>query len=193
MHRHDPYSPKYFANYTCADLGRKIKGTTSKINSQFSDLQSLPYHLHSVIIHRGMVSSGHYWIYTYDFERKVWRKYNDGYVTEVKDTKEIFETEDSTRPATSSFLVYVKDGLEKELTDAVCRNIVPEAAGSGNIIQLDGAGGDAPMLNGGGDSPMEKLARWSTDLGAAGDGEKKGAGKGLARKAQIPGHSGVTW
>ena len=54
----------------------------------------------------------------------MWRKYNDGYVTEVKDTTEIFERDSETRPATPYFLVYIKDELKDRLVDPVCRDIV---------------------------------------------------------------------
>ena len=54
----------------------------------------------------------------------MWRKYNDGYVTEVTDTSEIFVQEPGDRPATPYFLVYVKDELKEVLVDAVCREPV---------------------------------------------------------------------
>lgn len=83
-----------------------------------------PYRLQSVFIHRGFHNSGHYWIYIYDFTKQLWRKYNDGYVTEIKDTKEIFEQEPGDRPATPYFLVYVKDESKEGLVDSVCRNVI---------------------------------------------------------------------
>lgn len=98
----------------------------TSINSQFTDLRELPYRLHSVFIHRGYVSSGHYWIYIYDFAKATWRKYNDGYVTEVKDTREIFDRDPADRPATPYFLVYVKDELKHMLVNSVCRDIVEQ-------------------------------------------------------------------
>ena len=106
------------------ELEETIKTLTENVHSQFADLRNFPYRLHSVFIHRGMVSSGHYWIYIYDFSKEIWRKYNDGYVTEVKDDKEIYDAEESARPATPYFLVYVKDNLKSDLVDAVCREII---------------------------------------------------------------------
>ena len=101
-----------------------IRDLKSHIVSQFNDLQKIPYRLQSVFIHRGFHNSGHYWIYIYDFTKQLWRKYNDGYVTEIKDTKEIFEQEPGDRPATPYFLVYVKDESKEDLVDSVCRDIV---------------------------------------------------------------------
>jgi hypothetical protein len=53
----------------------------------------------------------------------MWRNYNDGYVTEVKDTREIFDRDCETRPSTPYFLVYIKDELTDMLVDSVCRDI----------------------------------------------------------------------
>ena len=107
-----------------------MKTLSTQIHSQFNDLRTIPYRLHSVFIHRGFVSSGHYWIYIYDFSKKIWRKYNDGYVTEVKDVKEIFERDPETRPSTPYFLVYIKDNLKDVLVDPVCRDIPEPMKGS---------------------------------------------------------------
>lgn len=107
-------------------INHQIRSLTSNINSQFVDFRNLPYRLHSVFIHRGMVNSGHYWIYIHDFERNIWRKYNDAYVTEVKDVKEIYEAEPGNRPATPYFLVYIKEDLINLLVDAVCRDLADD-------------------------------------------------------------------
>lgn len=105
-------------------LESHIRDLKSKIASQFNDLQKIPYRLQSVFIHRGYHNSGHYWIYIYDFTKQLWRKYNDGYVTEIKDTKEIFEQENGDRPATPYFLVYVKDESKGVLVNSICRVVV---------------------------------------------------------------------
>lgn len=49
----------------------------------FDEYTEYEYCLHSVFIHRGEASHGHYWIYIYDFQLSKWRKYNDEEVTEV--------------------------------------------------------------------------------------------------------------
>ena len=52
----------------------------------------------------------------------MWRKYNDGYVTEVINTNEIFTQEQGDRPATPYFLVYIKEDAKETLVDSVCRD-----------------------------------------------------------------------
>lgn len=108
--------------YDPADIETEIKDLTANISSQFTDLRNLPYRLQSVFIHRGSVSFGHYWIYIYDFAKSIWRKYNDSYVTQVRDREEILEQE-AYNPATPYFLIYVKDEAKDELVDPVCRHL----------------------------------------------------------------------
>ena len=103
-----------------------------KISSQYTDLRSHPYSLHSIFVHRGTSSFGHYWIYIYDFEREIWRKYNDSSVTEVQDTNEIFKDLERQQPGgasppTSVYLVYVKEDERANLVGSVLRDpITPE-------------------------------------------------------------------
>ena len=105
-------------------LESQIKDLRTNISSQFNDLRSIPYRLASVFIHVGSHNTGHYWIYIYDFAAKIWRKYNDEKITEVRDTKEIFEAPGTTRPPTPYYLVYVKDESRVQLVDPVCRDVI---------------------------------------------------------------------
>lgn len=88
------------------------------------------YRLQAVFFHRGTTSSGHYWVYIFDFKKEIWRKYNDGTVTDVTDTNEIFarpaESEYNTHwgPANPYFVVYVQEGLKDKLVESVRREMV---------------------------------------------------------------------
>lgn len=132
---------EHFAKEARAELESlesKIRDLNSNIASQFNDLRKIPYRLQSVFIHRGFHNSGHYWIYIYDFPKKMWRKYNDGYVTEIKDTTEIFDQELGDRPATPYFVVYVKDEVKATLVDCVCRDpIQPPPQEKQDIVMHD--------------------------------------------------------
>jgi ubiquitin carboxyl-terminal hydrolase 25/28 len=92
-------------NSEVAEIDNKIKELETSLNNQFTDLRKYGYHIHSVFIHRGSVSFGHYWIYIYDFQKKIFRKYNDSYVSEVVDTTEVFTHSDTdSSPPTPYFL-----------------------------------------------------------------------------------------
>lgn len=96
------------------------------IASQFTEYTKLAYRLYAVFMHQGSVEFGHYYIYIYDFEKEVWRKYNDNDITEVKDTSEIFGSPNRVNPPTPYFLVYVNDMMKDRLVEPVCREIVTE-------------------------------------------------------------------
>ena len=120
-----------------------------KITSQYTDLRSHPYSLHSIFVHRGTSSFGHYWIYIYDFDREIWRKYNDSSVTEVQDHNEIFNDLEKAQPGgasppTSVYLVYVKEDERKELVGSVLRN--PIAEPSESDIEMTGTNDDIVAL-----------------------------------------------
>ena len=120
-------------------IDSQVNDLKSNISSQFNDrgYQKFPYRLQSVFIHRGFHNSGHYWIYIYDFAKEQWRKYNDGYVTEVKDATEIFFQEPGERPATPYFLVYVKEDLIERLVDPVCRNPIMELPKEAHDVEME--------------------------------------------------------
>ncbi|KAL2865593.1 ubiquitin-specific protease UBP2 [Aspergillus lucknowensis] len=105
-------------------LEQEIKNTHTMISSQFVDYKHLAYRLYAVFVHHGSVEFGHYYIYIFDFERNVWRKYNDTYVTEVRDLDEIFKSQDRHNPPTPYFLVYVNDAIKNRLVNPLCREIV---------------------------------------------------------------------
>ena len=180
-------------------LAQRTAALRTQVASQFADRRTLPYRLHSVFIHRGLATSGHYWIYIYDFARRVWRKYNDGYVSEVTDVREIFETEAGVRPATSSFLVYVKEGLEPELTDAVCREVEarpePATQGEGAAGTNGGVDEEGDLIMDLGVETVDSASDFHAKGGWAGDSNGSAgatelwatgdlAGAGTARRAQ---------
>ena len=91
------------------------------ISTQFADYKHLPYRLYAVFVHHGTPEFGHYYIYIYDFKKKVWRKYNDGEVSEVTDSNEIFGNYGRANPPTPYFLVYVNADIKDRLADPVHR------------------------------------------------------------------------
>lgn len=112
------------ANAELQALDQQAQETKAMISSQFADYRNLPYRLYAVFVHHGSVSFGHYWIYIYDFRKDIWRKYNDEYVTEVKNLDEIFKNTGTSNPPTPYFLVYINEKMKERLVDPVCRDIV---------------------------------------------------------------------
>ncbi|KAE8394184.1 hypothetical protein BDV23DRAFT_148047 [Aspergillus alliaceus] len=108
-------------------IDQEIKDIQTMISSQFADYKHLAYRLYAVFVHHGSVEFGHYYIYIFDFERNVWRKYNDNYVTEVHDLDEIFMNQNRQNPPTPYFLVYVNDTLKDRLVSPLCREILESA------------------------------------------------------------------
>ncbi|KAJ6149237.1 Peptidase C19 ubiquitin carboxyl-terminal hydrolase 2 [Penicillium samsonianum] len=104
-------------------VDQEIKDTQTMISSQFADFHNLPYRLYAVFVHHGSVSFGHYYIYIFDFDKKIWRKYNDEYVTEVQNVDEIFKNDSTSNPPTPYFLVYVNDSMKDRLANPVCREV----------------------------------------------------------------------
>lgn len=112
-------------------MEKDIEATQSKITHQFDDFDFLPYRLYAIFIHHGTVNFGHYWIYIFDFEKNIWRKYNDTYVTEVQNLDEIFKCQEDRNPPTPYFLVYVNDKLKDRLASPVYRDLKDPAPPSG--------------------------------------------------------------
>ncbi|KAK3486623.1 cysteine proteinase [Neurospora hispaniola] len=57
----------------------------------FDGMHQYVYRLHAVVCHAGTTAAaGHYWVWIYDFEENVWRKYNDTTVS-VHPAEEVFE------------------------------------------------------------------------------------------------------
>jgi ubiquitin carboxyl-terminal hydrolase 25 len=106
-------------------IAEEVTNLKKRLQDQFTDMREHRYRLQAVFIHRGTSTYGHYWIYIYDFERDIWREYNDERVSVVNDRKQIFEQTGANGP-TPYYLVYVKDQLKDDLVDAVCREIVEE-------------------------------------------------------------------
>lgn len=135
-----------------ASVTAEIDELEPRLLTLFADMKSTPYTIHSLFMHRGQTGGGHYWIYIRDFERNVWRKYNDSSVDEVADVSKIF-TQEEKYPATPSGIIYVREDMKHQLTQALSRKpdlhtealdidmmktVVSQAANSGAAHVLDG-------------------------------------------------------
>jgi ubiquitin carboxyl-terminal hydrolase 25 len=131
------------------DVMSRSKDLYTNINSQFTDsaFRRHAYRLHAAFFHHGTASSGHYWIYIYDFRKEMWLKYNDTRVEEVKDTNEIFRRPSEAEfgqwngPSNPYYLVYVRDEDKDKLVESVCRDVqLPPEEATRDVEMADVAG-----------------------------------------------------
>ncbi|KAF5002661.1 hypothetical protein FGRMN_199 [Fusarium graminum] len=109
------------------------------LEKYYSDLKSNPYRLHAVICHRGQLMSGHYWVWIYDFEQDVWRKYNDSSVEVNRSTAEVLAILSTS--GEPYFLCYVRDEDKEKYVDVPRRRRLPPSAGAPvQSIDADGDG-----------------------------------------------------
>jgi len=114
-----------------ADINNQTEDLETKLSNLFRKDRELLYRLHAVFVHRGNSSSGHWFIYIYDSDAALWRKYNDEEVGIVTDKKDVLEP-DAT--VTSSYVVYVQDRERANVIQTVCRNPEPEEQASENFF-----------------------------------------------------------
>ncbi|KAJ4300678.1 ubiquitin-specific protease ubp2 [Kalmusia sp. IMI 367209] len=101
------------------EIHARMDNLESQIDSVFENCKDHPYRLHAIFMHAGSHRGGHYWIYIYDFQNDIWRKYNDETVTEESEEM-ILKRIQQDRPPTSTGIVYVREDVT-EYTEAVCR------------------------------------------------------------------------
>ncbi|OMP84538.1 Ubiquitin carboxyl-terminal hydrolase 2 [Diplodia seriata] len=108
-----------------SSLDDNIATLEAEISSLFADMNSVPYKLHSLFIHRGGTGGGHYLVSIRDFKNGLWRNYNDETITEVTDVeKNIFGQGDTYSKIITTCVVYVKADLkhgDHDLVEAVHR------------------------------------------------------------------------
>ncbi|EEP80641.1 predicted protein [Uncinocarpus reesii 1704] len=104
-------------------IRERIAELKQHLGGQFADNKDVVYRLYAVFIHRGSASAGHYWIYIFDFERKIWREYNDEQVSEVKKLSTIFAPQTGAHSPSPYFLVYVYDSHKERLTQPIFRTV----------------------------------------------------------------------
>ncbi|KAF4966300.1 hypothetical protein FSARC_6033 [Fusarium sarcochroum] len=113
------------------------------LKKYYSGLKNNPYRLHAVICHRGQLMSGHYWVWIYDFEQGVWRKYNDSNVEVKHSTDEVLKILSTS--GEPYFLCYVRDEDKEKYVD-VPRRRRPSPS-SDDPSQTVDADGDVKVAN----------------------------------------------
>ncbi|CAM1504284.1 Fc.00g018750.m01.CDS01 [Cosmosporella sp. VM-42] len=102
-------------------MDKELRHREATLEQNFAGLENIPYRLHAVICHRGQLMSGHYWVWIHDFERNVWRKYNDSNVEENPNTQSVLQTLSTS--GEPYFLCYVRDGDKDAYVDVPKRDV----------------------------------------------------------------------
>jgi len=94
-------------------MENKVKALDAQIHAAYStpDLQKRPYHLHSMCVHDGNASSGHYYTFIHDRFLKKWRKFSDIRVVDYSEEDVFKEAEGGHGWSTAYWLVYVHDSI----------------------------------------------------------------------------------
>jgi ubiquitin carboxyl-terminal hydrolase 25/28 len=119
----------------------QLEAETDRI---FQTSRDHPYRLHAVFTHRGGTKGGHYWIYIYDFQNGLWRKYNDDRVT-LANESDIFERENAAIPPASTGVVYIREDMIHTITEAVKREPTLEELVSDTIGHVETQTNDVQM------------------------------------------------
>jgi len=113
----------------------EIDISVSRFQQQLDDIfagdRQLPYRLHAVFMHRSgqaRIDGGHWFIYIYDTQNTLWRRYNDETITKIADPKPFLDPikERAREEGTSSFVVYVREDVADQLVQTVYRQPGPE-------------------------------------------------------------------
>ncbi|KAK4178583.1 putative ubiquitin carboxyl-terminal hydrolase 2 [Triangularia setosa] len=110
------------------------------------------YRLHAVFCHRGSTGYGHYWVWIKDFERGVWRKYNDNTVT--LHTEQEFRRDAGCAPEpcwaayvragkTGLVSIPIRKGVDREQVEGKVKQMMAQ---KGDDTPMGGAGGWEPSL-----------------------------------------------
>lgn len=93
-----------------------------ELSALFTDMKNVAYRLHAVICHGGGLGSGHYWVWIYDFDKNVWRSYNDERVEVHADKDKVLN--DLNNGASPYYVAYVREDQVDRLVKIPERNLI---------------------------------------------------------------------
>lgn len=98
-------------------MEQQVRDLESQIKAAFGvpEMQKQPYHLHSICVHDGNATSGHYYSFIYDRFQKKWRKFNDIRVTDASEEDVFSASEGGNSWQTAYWLVYVEGSIAGDL------------------------------------------------------------------------------
>ncbi|XP_076044527.1 ubiquitin carboxyl-terminal hydrolase 25-like [Oratosquilla oratoria] len=92
-----------------AELNNGIKSLNEQLSTMYDEpgLQRVPYKLHSVTVHEGQASAGHYFVYIFDHASNVWIKFNDTQVAKSSWDELLQDSIGGQRNASAYCLMYI--------------------------------------------------------------------------------------
>ncbi|PHH79365.1 hypothetical protein CDD82_2424 [Ophiocordyceps australis] len=117
-------------------MAGELQHREESLKKHHDSMTDMAYRLHAVICHRGHMTSGHYWVWICDFDKSVWRWYNDSEVRENKDTAEVLENLSTS--GEPYYLCYVRD-KDKEKHVEVPKRKTHEEQTTVTGVQVDNA------------------------------------------------------
>ena len=116
-----------------------------ELDGLFANETNEAYRLHAVICHAGSTGrSGHYWVWIFDFEKGVWRKYNDSSVTEEADAAKVLHQ--LSTAGEPYYLAYVRADRVAEMVDIPGREAPSTAAQDEDAFAVIQGVADAPHV-----------------------------------------------
>jgi len=77
------FTYRNFVEKRLNDLKNSLKKINNEIEKCYNAFKkNFKYSLLGILMHDGQADSGHYFAYIYDFEKNLWRKYNDQSISE---------------------------------------------------------------------------------------------------------------
>lgn len=135
----------------------KVEDEKCRINEQlstlFSEMNNIAYRLHAVICHGGGLGGGHYWVWIFDFQKHIWRKYNDERVEVHNDSAKVLA--DLNNSHDPYYLAYVRENKVDELVGIPERSMQAQSGANGADRSDDGDDQVAPPRDAGHTSPPE--------------------------------------
>ncbi|KAL1303261.1 hypothetical protein AAFC00_006675 [Neodothiora populina] len=114
----------------------EIRRAEASLQGQFDSFRQHKYRLYAVFFHRGGASAGHYWTNMFDFEKNMWREYNDEKVEGDKNADTILNAREWIH-GTPTYAVYVRDEVKDAFVDPVCRHPEVEAVTQQDVQMID--------------------------------------------------------
>ncbi|KAJ6240753.1 ubiquitin carboxyl-terminal hydrolase [Anaeramoeba flamelloides] len=88
-------------------IKKKIEKEELRLKTLYDDLKNIKYQLFSMVIHSGVVNSGHYYTFVLDCTQDKWWKFNDQNVTQISEN-EVLQISTGEKKGTSAYcLIYV--------------------------------------------------------------------------------------